>query len=104
MIIAYMWNLEKIVQMNLFTKQKQSHRHREQTYGYQGEKELGGMSQEIGTDIYILLYMNQITNKNILYNTGNSAQYSVMSRVGKKIYMGKNIKKSGYMYNCFTLL
>ena len=25
----------KIIQMNLFTKQKQTHRHRRQTYGYQ---------------------------------------------------------------------
>ena len=33
--IAYMWNLKKkMIQMNLFTKQK--HRLREQTYGYQG--------------------------------------------------------------------
>ena len=29
--------------MNLFTKQKQTHRHRKQTYGYQrGEKGVGG--------------------------------------------------------------
>ena len=34
--ITYMWNLKKMVQMNLFTKQKQSHRYRKQTYGYQG--------------------------------------------------------------------
>ena len=27
--------------MNLFTKQKQSHRRRKQTYGYQGEKGVG---------------------------------------------------------------
>ena len=24
--------------MNVFTKQKQTHRHRKQTYGYQGER------------------------------------------------------------------
>ena len=35
--IAYMWNLKKKkkVQMNLFTKQKWSHRCRKQTFGYQ---------------------------------------------------------------------
>ena len=27
--------------MNLFTKQKQNHRHRKQTYGYQSGKGLG---------------------------------------------------------------
>ena len=34
---AYMRNLKKMIQANLFTKQKQTHRLREQTYGYQGE-------------------------------------------------------------------
>ena len=33
-----MWNLKKTVQMNLFTKQKWTHRCRKQTYGYQGER------------------------------------------------------------------
>ena len=32
--ITYTWNL-KIIQMNLHTKQKETHRHRKQTYGYQ---------------------------------------------------------------------
>ena len=41
--ITYMWNLKKMIQMNLITKQKQTHRHREQTYGYQrGQQGAGG--------------------------------------------------------------
>ena len=36
--IGYKWSLIKMVQMNLFTKQKQSHRCRKQTYGYQWGK------------------------------------------------------------------
>ena len=72
--------------MNLFTKQKQG---RKQTYGYQGG---GGINWEIGTDTYPLLYIKQITNKDLLYSPGNSTQYSVMA------YMEKNPKKSGYMY------
>ena len=36
--ISYMWNLKKMMQVNLFTKQKQTHRYRKQTYGYQGVK------------------------------------------------------------------
>ena len=36
--IVYMWNLKKKIQMNLFTKQKQTHRHRKQTYGCQRGK------------------------------------------------------------------
>ena len=40
--IAYMWNLKKMIQMNLFTKQKQIHRHRKQTYCYQKGKGVEG--------------------------------------------------------------
>ena len=38
---TYMWNLKKtneqtkMIQINLFTKQKETHRHRKQIYGYQ---------------------------------------------------------------------
>ena len=35
--ITYMCNLEKMIQMNLFTKQKQSHRLQKQTHGHQRE-------------------------------------------------------------------
>ena len=47
-----------MVQMNLSTKQKQTHRHREQTYGYQrgkvevGRDKLGVRDQLIYTTIY----------------------------------------------------
>ena len=37
-IDAHMWNLKKLIQMILFTKQKQRYGCREQMYGYQGEK------------------------------------------------------------------
>ena len=40
--ITYMWNLKKMIQMNLFTKQKWTHRLRKQTYGYQMGKVGGG--------------------------------------------------------------
>ena len=32
----------------------------------------GGMNWETGIDIYTLLYIKYITNKNLLYSTGNS--------------------------------
>ena len=72
--------------MNLFTKQKLSHRCRKQTYGYQGGKG-GGISWKIGIDTCTLLHIKQITNKDLLYSTDNSTQYSVMA------YMGKESKK-----------
>ena len=45
--IAYIQNLKKVIQMNLFTKQKQTHRLRKQIYDYQRgkvwwRKKLGG--------------------------------------------------------------
>ena len=45
-----------MVQMNLFTKQKQSYRCRKQTYGYQGVAG-GRINWEVGIDIYMLLYI-----------------------------------------------
>ena len=44
-----------MIQMNLFTKQKQTHRLREQTYGYWGKGErarLGGWDWHIHTAIF----------------------------------------------------
>ena len=53
----------------------------------------GGINWEIGIDIYTLLYINYITNKDLLYSTGNSTQCSVMT------YMGKESKKEWiYVY------
>ena len=47
-----------MVQMNLFTKQKQSHRCRKQTYGYQWEIR-GGINWEIGIDMYTVCVCTQ---------------------------------------------
>ena len=66
-----------MIQMNLVTKQKQTHRLREQTYGYWGEEWGEGIVREFGIDMYTLLYFKWITNKDLLYSTGNSAQYYV---------------------------
>ena len=43
--------------MNLFAKQKQTHRHRQGTYGYQGKGWVRGIVSEFGTDTYTLLAM-----------------------------------------------
>ena len=58
--------------MNLYTKQKKIHRHRKQTYGYLRRNGGGeGINQEYGINIYKLLYIKQISNKGLLYSTGN---------------------------------
>ena len=69
--------------MNLFTKQKQTHRHRKQTCGYQrgkgmGRDKLGVWDQQIQTTIY------EINNKVLLYSTGNYIQYPVINHNGKE--------------------
>ena len=35
--------------------------------------------------IYTLLYIKSTTNKDLLYSTGNSTQYSVMTYMGKEL-------------------
>ena len=37
---------------------------------------------KFGINIYTLLYLKQIPNKDLLYSTGNSAQYSVIKGQG----------------------
>ena len=51
-----------MVQMNLLTK-KQSHKCRKQTLDYWGGGKERGINWEIGTDIYTLLYIKQVTGK-----------------------------------------
>ena len=46
-----------MTQMNLFKKQKQTHRLRECIYGYQRERVWGGIVREFGKDIYTILYL-----------------------------------------------
>ena len=41
-----------------------------------------GIVREMGMDRYTLLYLKWITNKDRLYNTGNSAQCYVSAWIG----------------------
>ena len=57
-----------MVQMNRFAGQKVRHRCREQTYGHQGGKAVGGggggvMNWEIGIDVYTLMCIKWMTNR-----------------------------------------
>ena len=61
--ITYMWNLKKImIHINLFTKQKQTHRLTEQTYGYQ-QGSVGGRDRLGVWDWHILTAIFKIDNK-----------------------------------------
>ena len=44
----------------------------------------GGIARESGMDMYTLLYLKWITNKDLLYSTGNSAQYYMAAWMGRE--------------------
>ena len=71
----YVESKKKKVQMNLFTEQKKSHRGRKETHGYQAGRSRG-VNWEAGTEGHAPLYAQQITNKDLLYSTGDSVQHS----------------------------
>ena len=66
----------KKIQVSLFvtnkkTRQKQTHRHGKQTYGYQKGKGR-------------VIYMKYINNKDLLYSRGNYTQHFVITYKGKE--------------------
>ena len=63
----------KINDTNELTKQRLTDSENELTVGG-GEEGIGG---DFGTDMYTLLYLKWISIKDLLYGTGNSAQYSI---------------------------
>ena len=66
--------------MNLFTKQKQTHRHRKKLMVHQWKKQ----EREFGINRYTLPYIKQINNKDLLYSTGNYIQYLLITYNGKE--------------------
>ena len=61
-----------------------THRYREQTCGCQGGRLQRGKVWEFGISRGKLLYIGWISNKMLLYSTGNYIQYPMMNRNGKK--------------------
>ena len=86
-----MWNL-KYEKMSLFMKQKQTHRHREQTCSWQGGGGKGGMEWQFGISRCKLIHIGWINNKVVLYSTGNRIQRLVIN------HSGKTMKKNMYIY------
>ena len=84
---------KEMIQMNSLEKWKQIrkeiHRLREGIYGCWGE----AMVREFGMDMYTLLYLKWITNKDLLYGMWSS-RLSVMWQPGQEGRMVEN----GYMY------
>ena len=73
-----------MTQMNLSTKQKPTHRHREQTCSCQGRGGYGGgMDWNFGISRFKLLHIEQINDKVLLHSTGKYIQYPVINHKGK---------------------
>ena len=55
-----------------------------------------GIVREFGMDMYTLLYLKWITNKDLLYSTWNSAQCYIVA------WMGGSLGENGFMhmYDC----
>ena len=77
---------KEMIQMNALTKQKQTHRLREQTYSCQG------ILKEFGMDMYALLYLKEI-KKNLLYGTWNFVHCYVAVWMGG-MFWGECIHKA----------
>ena len=83
-----------MAQMNVSTEQKQTHRHREQTCGCQGEGGGGGKDWGWWISRCKLLYIGWISNKVLLYTTGNHMQYPVINHHGKEhecLYLSESL-------------
>ena len=83
---------KKVIQMNLFTKENSKLTNLENILMVTMGERLVGIVREFGMDIYTLLYLKWIINKDLLYSTQNSAQ--IMWQPGWEGSLGEN----GYMY------
>ena len=70
--------------MSLSMKQKETHRHREQTCGCQGVGGRGVMEWEFGVSRCKVLYTEWINSKVLPYSTENYLQYPVINHHGKE--------------------
>ena len=64
---------KEMLQMNLFTKKKQSHTRRKQTYGYRGRRWVGDKWGDWGWHIHTTV-VEQAISKNLQHSPGNYAQ------------------------------
>ena len=72
---------KEMLQMNSFIY-KTENRLREKTYGCQGEGLREGIVREFGMDMYTLLYIKRITNRDTVHSTEYSAQCYVAAWMG----------------------
>ena len=59
---------------------------------------MGVINQEAGINTYILLHIKEITDKVLLYSTGNYTQYFVITYKGKEPEKGIHTRRHTYTY------
>ena len=77
---TYIWNLERWYRWTYLQGNNERHRYREQTYEHRsavGEEGEVGTNGESNMEAYILPCVKQITNGNLLHDSGNSNWSSV---------------------------
>ena len=82
LLICGIYNM---IQTSLFTKQKQNGPTDTNEEGW------GRAGWAPGADTDTLLYLKQITSKALLYSTGNSARYSVITQMGEESEKRMNV-------------
>ena len=85
-----------MTQINLSTKQKQTHRHREQTCSCQGAGGLEEGWSERWRSADVVLHIEWI-NKVLLYSTENYIQHPMINHNGNEYF-----KKNVHTYICIT--
>ena len=80
-----------MAQMNLSTKQKQTHRHKKQTCGCQAERGWNCMDGVFGVGRCKLLHLEWISNEVSLYSTGNYIQSPGLDHERKEHFKKKDI-------------
>ena len=86
--------------MNQFAGQKLRHRCREQMYGHQGGKAVGGggvVNWAIGINMYTLMCIKMMTNKNLLYKKINKIKFKKKKQQGKN----DNIQRNSHVITRF---
>ena len=97
-----------MVQMNWFAGQKLRHRCREQMYRHQAGKAAGGgcgavMNWEIGIDIYTLMCIKLMSNKNMLYKKINKIKLKNKKKCQNLWYAGKAFPRGKFvMINAYS--
>ena len=86
-----------MIKLNLFTKQKQTHRLKKTNLQLLvGDVWEEGMVRESGMDMHTLLYLKWITNKHLLYSTGDCSVLCLEERMGTCMFMAESLLLSTY--------